>query len=459
MIGYRQRIADYSRLCLLLVWQRQAMLFGGFVMIAFFYDLMVGLFCYCMCLLSDLHDIRTCRAARDWSARDGMHPAEHIGRLTRSAMLFAGAISFSMILVAVLEGPGLHLGPLGFLFAAALFSAMNNCHVRRLLRARLDIYRAALLFIPLRDLVIVQPPLTSPLWMQLVTVLFLLFMLNECARSFAAGYLSNRSRLSELRDERERLVNAFRTQSQFVSIVSHELRTPLTSIKASLDLIGGQGQEMSPENVARLAGIGRKNADRLATLINDLLDFQKLTSGKMVFSMEPIDLNRLARETIEANAALGADRDIAIRLEPAPHPVRVRGDNDRLHQVLLNVLSNAVKFSEPGEAVRVRVESGDGLARILVRDTGIGIPPEAHDRVFAPFAQVDASDKRAVGGTGLGMSISRSIMESHGGRIDFESAPGEGTTFVIELARLPPEAEAEETGAAAAAGDMAVSLA
>lgn len=439
MIGYRQQIADYTRICLQLVWQRQAMLTGGFLMAAFFFDLQVALFCYCVCQMAEWYDIRVCREAREWYERGGHHPASYIGKMTRSAALSSGSMAVSIVLLSIAEGPGLHLGQLSFLFSAALYSAMNHCQTDNLLRVRLQIYRIAFLFIPLWDLVLTKPPLQSQLWMQLVTVIFMLFMLGECSRSFRKGYLSLRSRLADLRDERDKVAQALELQSRFVSIVSHELRTPLTSIKASLDLICEPGLNMSEEAIRNAATIGQRNAGRLATLINDLLDFQKLTANKMIFRIEMLDLNDLVQDTIEANRALGADRRVSVSLNTAPAPVWVQGDTDRLHQVVLNVLSNAVKFSEEQGVVQVAVEASGGVARIRITDTGIGIPPEAHDRVFAPFVQVDVSDKRAASGTGLGMSISRSIMEGLGGSIDFESRVGEGTTFVMELDEMTPE--------------------
>lgn len=433
MIRYNQRLSDYSWACLQLVWQRQAMLAGGFIVFAFFFDLQVALLCYAMCLLAEIFDIRTCRAVHEWSRRDGRHPAHHVRLLAASAVLSSGTISVSVVILSLLEGPTLHLGALCFLFAAGLYTTMNTCQVTRLLRMRLRIYQAAMLFIPVWDLIQVRPGPTSPLWMQLITVVFLLYMLKECARSFASGYRSVRTRMTGLRQERDAAARAYEAQSQFVSVVSHELRTPLTSIKASLDLIGGEAPRLSDGDIENLAGIGRKNTDRLASLIDDLLDFQKLSAGKMLFRMDRLDLVALVRETLATNAALGADRQNGMVLEAGNEPLWVRGDSDRLHQVILNVLSNAIKFSGDGQNVHLRIEADGAHARLFIRDTGIGIPPEARDAVFAPFAQVDATDRRKFGGTGLGMSISRAIMEGHGGRIDFESSVGKGTTFVVEL--------------------------
>jgi PAS domain S-box-containing protein len=222
-------------------------------------------------------------------------------------------------------------------------------------------------------------------------------------------------------------------KSEFVSTVSHELRTPLTSIAGSLGLLVGGAAGTLPERAARLIGIAESNSRRLVRLINDILDMEKIQSGKLTFVLRPLDLGDLARRTIDGLGGLTAETGVKLEYEGPAEPALVNGDADRLTQVLTNLLSNAAKFSERGGVVRVRVWGQGQQARLSVKDQGAGIPPEFHDRIFGRFAQADSSDTRQKGGTGLGLAISKEIVERHGGRIWFESPPGEGATFHVEL--------------------------
>ncbi len=416
---------------------------GGTVLVAYFTSPVIAFACYSLCQLTEWYDLRVCRDVLHWRSTDGRHPVQPLRRMMVSSAATSASIVIYVIAVAIAEGPGVHLGPLFFLFAAALYATMNTCQIPQILRARLMIYSAALLFIPIYDLVKVRPPLHSDLWMQLGTVLFVLFLLRECARKFMSNYRNVQHRLDDLRVERDRVAEAYEMQSQFVSIVSHELRTPLTSIKASLDLITNETVCASIEEIRQVARIGQSNSNRLATLINDLLDFQKLNAGKMMFQFQLLDLGSLVRDAAEANRAIGAGREIGIEVTGPARPVQVKADPDRLMQVMANVLSNAVKFSHRGGVVEVTVSETDGQGHIAIRDHGVGIPENSKDLVFSPFTQVDASDKRAFGGTGLGMSITKRIVEAHGGVIDYTSRVGEGTTFSVVLDLCEPDAAAE----------------
>lgn len=433
MIRIHQQLADYARACIRLVWQRQLMYAGGTLLTALFADPLIALVCYGLCMLAEWYDMRVCREVLDWQSQGGLHPARPMRRLMISSAATTIAIVIYMVAVAAAEGPTIHLGPLFFLFAAAIYATMNTCQVPQILRARLLIYFSAFVFIPVRDIIIMRPPLESELWMQLGTVPFIIFLLRECAIKFVSGYRSVQTRLDDLRFELDRVAEAYEMQSQFVSIVSHELRTPLTSIKASLDLISNEDIAVPVDEMRRLASIGRSNSNRLAALIDDLLDFQKLNSGKMVFRMERIDLGAMVADAVEANRGMADTRGVQMALKLPSEPLFVHADMDRMMQVLANVLSNAVKFSHRGGTVDVIVRAHKGLFQVMVQDHGIGIPEEARETVFAPFMQVDASDKRAHGGTGLGMTISKRIMEAHDGRIDYVSEPGRGTIFFITL--------------------------
>ena len=241
-----------------------------------------------------------------------------------------------------------------------------------------------------------------------------------------------------LRDvtERRRLEQL---KSEFVSTVSHELRTPLTSIRASLGLIaGGVAGEVSPE-VRELLDIAYNNSERLVLLVNDILDMEKIESGRLEFRRERLPARRILEQAVEANRAYGAQFGVGFTLTPPEGPdadAAVYADAGRIQQVLANLLSNAAKFSPRDGVVEVSLAIDAGNITFHVRDHGKGIPAEFRDRIFQRFAQADSSDVRQKGGTGLGLSISKAIVEHHGGVVGFDDAEGGGTLFWFTLPRL-----------------------
>ena len=230
--------------------------------------------------------------------------------------------------------------------------------------------------------------------------------------------------------ERKRLE---RMKSEFVSTVSHELRTPLTSIRGSLGLIVGGAVGELPEKAKGLAQIACNNSDRLVRLINDILDIEKIESGRMNFSLRPVLLEQVAQEAVHANEGFGREHGIAITLDNTLPGAKVLADPDRLNQVITNLISNAAKFSPKGETVRVSLATHEDGVRLSVADRGPGIPEEFRARIFEKFSQSDSSDTRKVGGTGLGLSISKAIVERFGGELSFDSERGAGTVFHVDL--------------------------
>jgi PAS domain S-box-containing protein len=227
--------------------------------------------------------------------------------------------------------------------------------------------------------------------------------------------------------------NMERLKDEFVSTVSHELRTPLTSIAGALGLLAGEAAGKLPDAAARLVAIASANSQRLARLINDILDIEKLEFGKVVFRLKRLDVRTLVEQSIDANRGFAEKYGVRVRLVEGSDSCIVRVDADRLFQVVTNLLSNAVKFSPVGEEVTVTVEALGDTIRIAVRDHGPGIPSDFKLHVFDKFAQADATDARQKGGTGLGLSIAKQITVRLGGTVGFDDAPGGGTIFHVEL--------------------------
>jgi PAS domain S-box-containing protein len=238
-----------------------------------------------------------------------------------------------------------------------------------------------------------------------------------------------------------------RMKTEFVSQVSHELRTPLTAIKGFTDMmLDGDAGDINEEQAEYLQ-IVKQNADRLVTLINDLLDVARIESGRIKLKIEPIDLGAIVASVVATLRPLVEGKDQSLSVEIEPGFPKARGDHDRVLQVVTNLVSNAHKYTPAGGAIRVVATHDGGLAQIAVRDTGIGISPEDVARLFTRFFRVDSSLTREIGGTGLGLSIVKSIVELHGGTVSVDSTPGQGSTFSFTLPLT--ETAAVETAPAA----------
>jgi len=227
-----------------------------------------------------------------------------------------------------------------------------------------------------------------------------------------------------------------RMKSELVSIVSHELRTPLTSISGALGLIVGGALGETTPNMRQMLSIAHQNSLRLGRLVDDLLDMDKLVAGKMTLDLRALAVPAQLQQALAANQGYAAKHDVTLVLQQAPD-VELVADDDRLQQVLANLISNAVKFSPPGGSVSLGSECRGAWVRIWVRDQGPGIAPEFHTRIFQKFSQADSSDSRQKDGTGLGLAISKELIEHMHGRIGFDSEPGEGACFWCELPIAP----------------------
>lgn len=237
-------------------------------------------------------------------------------------------------------------------------------------------------------------------------------------------------------------------KNEFISIVSHELRTPLTSIRGSLGLLASGLLKKFPDKADKMLKIAVENTDRLVRLINDILDIERLESGKVTVELQECDLAGLMMGASETMQAMANDNGVKLVVEP--YQTKVWADSDRCLQVLTNLLSNAIKFSNRDGEVKLfaeTVDNGQGRwVKVSVKDNGRGIPPEAIGKIFERFGQVDASDSREKGGTGLGLPICKTIVEQHGGMLWVESEVGQGSTFLFTLpTEKPAEPPAEVT--------------
>ncbi|MGQ3890109.1 MHYT domain-containing protein [Legionella sp. CNM-1927-20] len=221
-------------------------------------------------------------------------------------------------------------------------------------------------------------------------------------------------------------------KKEFVSIVSHELRTPLTSIRGSLGLLVSGVMGSFPDKAKKLIEIANNNCERLLLLINDILDIEKIEAGKMEFQLVEKDLQELVDEAVEANKMYAEKYGVEIKYKPLEEPLRINVDPARLMQVLNNLISNACKFSGKGNEVVISTQKLDEMARVSVCNYGTEIPLEFRPRIFQKFSQADATNTRGKSGTGLGLNISKAIIEKLEGHIDFSSSP-EKTIFYFDL--------------------------
>jgi PAS domain S-box-containing protein len=250
----------------------------------------------------------------------------------------------------------------------------------------------------------------------------------------------NRLFVAILRDISERK-QVDRMKTEFVTTVSHELRTPLTSIAGSLGLLAASAAGDLPEVPRRLIHIAHANCERLVRLVNDILDLEKIESGKMEFAFQPIRLRGLVESGIEANRAYAERLGVTLALDPHAEDGIVQADSDRMIQVVTNLLSNAAKFSKSGGTVDISLVRRSNTLRLSILDHGRGIDPAFRDRIFERFAQARGSGGQGRGGTGLGLAICRQIVESHGGQISFDSVFGEWTVFHVDLPLIGAETQ------------------
>ena len=225
-------------------------------------------------------------------------------------------------------------------------------------------------------------------------------------------------------------------KKDFVANVSHELRTPLASIKGYAETLldGGMDDKITLREFLRVID---KHAGRMSRLIDDLLVLSRLEAHEMPLVIESVDMRELVSSIAEGFKKQAADKGITLQAGIDEGLPKISSDRGRVEQVMLNLLDNAIKYTPSGGAVNVRVSAADGVIRVDVNDTGIGIPPQDIPRIFERFYRVDKARSRELGGTGLGLAIVKHIINSLNGKVWVESAPSKGSTFSFTLKQTP----------------------
>jgi signal transduction histidine kinase len=248
----------------------------------------------------------------------------------------------------------------------------------------------------------------------------------------AAIAIENVRLFHEIQDKSRQLAEASQHKSQFLANMSHELRTPLNAILGYTELILDSVYGEMPEKARSVLDRVQRNGRHLLGLINDVLDLSKIEAGQLILSLSDYSLKSVIQTVFSAIEPLAREKQIALKMEVASELPQGHGDERRLTQVLLNLVGNAIKFTDSGE-VSIKGSSGNGSFTIEVHDTGPGISEADQAKLFQEFQQADNSITRKKGGTGLGLAISKRIIEMHGGKIWVESVIGQGSTFSFTL--------------------------
>jgi signal transduction histidine kinase len=246
----------------------------------------------------------------------------------------------------------------------------------------------------------------------------------------------------ELQHRVEELTNANRAKDEFLSIVSHELRTPLTSLSGFLSILLDEEAGAINDQQRKFLGIAKQSATRLNLIISDLLDVSRIESGRLNLEMGECSLHDILQTSFEGLKATAANKAIQLRLHSLPSFPMIWGDPSRLQQVVDNIVSNAIKFTDRGGEIDIVGEEKGDFLQVSVRDTGPGLSIQEQEKVFDMFYQADASTRRSAGGAGLGLAIARGIVTMHGGQISVQSEKGKGATFIFLIPRKKEQKKA-----------------
>jgi signal transduction histidine kinase len=248
----------------------------------------------------------------------------------------------------------------------------------------------------------------------------------------AAIAIENVRLFDEIQDKSRQLEVASQHKSQFLANMSHELRTPLNAILGYTELMADGAYGEPSEKMLGILKRLEANGKHLLGLINDVLDLSKIEAGQLVLELSDYSVQDIAQTVRGTLEPLAADKKLGFKVEVAPQLPPGRGDGRRLTQVLINLVGNAIKFTDAGEVV-IKAEANDGSFKVSVRDTGPGISAADQAKLFQEFQQADNTITRKKGGTGLGLAISKRIIEMHGGNIGIDSTVGQGSTFTFTV--------------------------
>jgi signal transduction histidine kinase len=248
----------------------------------------------------------------------------------------------------------------------------------------------------------------------------------------AAIAIENVRLFDEIQDKSRQLAEASQHKSQFLANMSHELRTPLNAILGYTELMADGAYGEPSEKMLGVLKRLESNGKHLLGLINDVLDLSKIEAGQLVLELSDYSVQDIAQTVRSTLEPLAADKKLAFKVEVAPQLRPGRGDGRRLTQVLINLVGNAIKFTDAGEVV-IKAEANNGSFKVSVRDTGPGISDADQAKLFQEFQQADNTITRKKGGTGLGLAISKRIIEMHGGKIWIDSTVGQGSTFTFTV--------------------------
>ena len=431
------RLRDYAGAGANLFYQRIIIYSVAIFLAGAYFSWVFAIVFYVLVLACEAYDafvfrkITNCRIWTHAAVRNAMLLI-FIGTILSSIVISFFAISFSL----QQESGSDHFMPMFMLVSASIFAAMNNHQFMAVLVVRLTVYVSAIIVITVYNVWFTSATFGSEVWLNFFTVLFVLGFLFELARQFLAGYSKSLQSQSDLEQEHELTKAAFMAKSDFLSTVSHELRTPLTSIKGSLTLMDSGAWGPVPEKMLKPLLIARKNTARLEGLVEDLLFVQRSDVKNLVINPEKVDLGQLVQETTEAFQPYADTLGINIQVHDVTQRFWVLCDERRIGQVITNFLSNATKFSGKSNNIFVQSEIHEGWVRISVTDEGIGIASGSYDKIFEKFGQLDSSSTRQIQGSGLGLNISKRIIDAHHGYINYNSTLGLGSTFYFELEAL-----------------------
>jgi signal transduction histidine kinase len=429
------RLTEYVTGGMKLLWRRIAMYVGATLLVALFFSVPLALVCFFFLAFTELLDVYFARRFISSNRKTEVAAAfRNIFLVTAS--LSAISVSGYAVAVASAQGSGEHFMPMIFLLGAALFAAMNNHQIIEILIARLTIYGFSFLYIPLSDIATTNPPMISGLWLQFISAIFILLFVVDISIIFIKLYQERLKQLSILEEENLRTKAALKAKEKLLSVVSHELKTPIAAVSGSLDILKGTAESSLPEAYTSLLTVARKNALRVSTIVSDMLDLQALESGDFALLKEPILIIELVKTVVERNNSY--EKPARFRVDDRTNGVRllVSGDRGRLDHAIDNLISNAGKFSESDQEVLIVVsEPLKNLNHISISviDTGLGIDESKLSTIFETFGQIDSSATRQTGGLGIGLSMTKLIVELHDGSIKAKSQFGVGSTFQIDL--------------------------